>query len=234
MPDIDNRNYTQPGAYIPGGSPDVVYVTVDTIANITDMFPAADFISCKARAVDLGSDVVSNGVDWVTDNIASSLGYTPEDTTNKVVDFSTINDTMYPTVKAVDDRITAHLGPAINESFTLHVVPSDTYIDATAVERFKFRLPYAFNITQVRAYYHDYVGILGYLSLQMKKNGIIDMLSTNLTIDINEPSSVTASVQPVFAPGAGTCAVDDEISFNATSSPTLTRGLSVILIGTRL
>lgn len=36
--------------------------------------------------------------------LEGNLGYTPENTSNKATDFSTVNDTLYPTVKAVNDR----------------------------------------------------------------------------------------------------------------------------------
>lgn len=35
----------------------------------------------------------------------AALGYTPEDQANKAIDFSVINDTVYPSVKAVEDRL---------------------------------------------------------------------------------------------------------------------------------
>ncbi len=39
----------------------------------------------------------------------NSLGFTPENVANKAVDFSTLNDTLYPSVKAVNDKINAAL-----------------------------------------------------------------------------------------------------------------------------
>lgn len=42
--------------------------------------------------------------------IITALGYTPENVANKTIDFSIINDTLYPSVKAVKDYIDSNAG----------------------------------------------------------------------------------------------------------------------------
>lgn len=39
--------------------------------------------------------------------VSTAASYTPEDQANKATDFTTINDTLYPSVKAVNDQFTA-------------------------------------------------------------------------------------------------------------------------------
>ena len=56
--------------------------------------------------VDKFGNVIGNGSVALTyANIVAALGYTPENVANKAIDFSVINDQLYPTVKAVNDRL---------------------------------------------------------------------------------------------------------------------------------
>lgn len=71
---INGRSYFEPGALIPGGAKEILYVAIDTSLNIATNFPAADFIHCKARATDLNRDLVSNGTAWVPDAPAQVPG----------------------------------------------------------------------------------------------------------------------------------------------------------------
>lgn len=66
------------------------------------------------KSTNVGLDQASNTkypsvkaiVDWVVSNFQAYLGFTPENVANKATTFATINDTLYPTVKAVDDQLT--------------------------------------------------------------------------------------------------------------------------------
>lgn len=49
----------------------------------------------------------TNTGDETQSTILSKIGYTPEDVTNKAVNFLVVNDTLYPSVKAVEDRVDA-------------------------------------------------------------------------------------------------------------------------------
>lgn len=51
-----------------------------------------------------------SSTDWSTFNgKQAALGFTPENVSNKAIDFSTINDTLYPSIKAVYDKIISSL-----------------------------------------------------------------------------------------------------------------------------
>jgi hypothetical protein len=51
-----------------------------------------------------------SSADWSTfDGKQNALGFTPENVANKATAFATVNDTLYPTVKAVNDQLTNRL-----------------------------------------------------------------------------------------------------------------------------
>jgi hypothetical protein len=51
-----------------------------------------------------------SSADWSTfDGKQNALGFTPENVANKATTFATVNDTLYPTVKAVNDQLTNRL-----------------------------------------------------------------------------------------------------------------------------
>lgn len=64
----------------------------------------SDPAQAKFIPVDKFGNVVSGAVSLTFQSIIDALGYTPEDQANKATDFSVIDDTLYPTVKAVDDK----------------------------------------------------------------------------------------------------------------------------------
>jgi len=49
--------------------------------------------------------VASGGVTLTLASVVAALGFTPEDVANKATDFSVVNNTLYPTVQAVDKKI---------------------------------------------------------------------------------------------------------------------------------
>ena len=51
----------------------------------------------------------SSSLLWKNKTIAAVLGYTAENIANKTTNFTTVNDTLYPSVKAVDDHINSKL-----------------------------------------------------------------------------------------------------------------------------
>lgn len=71
--------------------------------NATDLSNTAQ---AKFIPVDKWGNVLSGGVAVTYDSIITALGFTPENVANKAVDFTIINDILYPSVKAVDDKIT--------------------------------------------------------------------------------------------------------------------------------
>lgn len=58
----------------------------------------------------VGDQVIYNGTIW--QKIESGVDYIAENVANKATDFSTINDVLYPTVEAVEERIDSKIGNA--------------------------------------------------------------------------------------------------------------------------
>lgn len=66
----------------------------------------ADFIPVDK----FGNVIGGAGIVLNFSNITTGLGYVPEDVANKAIDFITINDTLYPSVKAVKDYVDSNSG----------------------------------------------------------------------------------------------------------------------------
>ncbi len=74
--------------------------------NITNLQSAITAGDAAIIQVDkFGNAVGGPGNALTLASIIAALGYTPEDVANKATTFGTINDTLYPTVKAVNDRL---------------------------------------------------------------------------------------------------------------------------------
>lgn len=212
MPQIDGKNYIKPGAYIPGGDPDVIYVARDTLPNIQLNLPAVDNQGKRARAIDINADVVSRLVgagpawDWQQDNPAT----------------------------------------AVLESFTLNVVAGPSSVSGNPAGDYSFRLPYAFNITDIRAYIYDSAFMSADMAVQVyKKTSLVAPAApilfdpgsapyAGLVIVKNaEFSSVTALSPIVFLPGENLCAEDDELTFEDIAGSGA-KGLTITILGYRL
>jgi hypothetical protein len=121
----------------------------------------------------------------------------------------------------------------VNE-FSLVVAASD---ESTALEtgdgKVTFRMPHAVRITEVRASVVT-APVGSAITVDITKNGV-SILSTLLTIDDGEKSSVTATVRAVLNAAVADCADDDEISINIdqVGSSTAGAGLKVAIKGHR-
>lgn len=105
--------------------------------------------------------------------------------------------------------------------------------DATAVSagtgKFYFRLPYAFTLEAVRASLNTAQSSGSILTVDVNKNGST-VLSTKLTIDNNETTSVTAATAAVIS--GSSFADDDLLSIDVDQIGNGTaKGLTVTLIG---
>lgn len=97
----------------------------------------------------------------------------------------------------------------------------------TGAAKVTFRMPYAFTLEAVRASLTT-ASSNGLPTVDIKENGV-SILSTKLTIDQGEKTSVTAAVPAVIA---DTVLADDaEITFNIDVAGTGAAGLKVVLIG---
>lgn len=221
---IDGKNYTKPGAYVPGGEPELIYIASDSLVNLQVNFPAASYPGRRARDITNKIDVISQDGAWVPD-------------IKTATDFSTIDDTKVPTLKAVNDQITDRLSSIVagQESFTFRVLAEDTpHPDANNTA--SFRLPWDFTLTEIRAY----VDVPGNnAQIEVMNNGV-DVFDNSgppgtqlLWIEPGNESCLQNVVHPTSVAIANpVCMADDKITVR-TNTISTAKGLTVILIGTR-
>jgi hypothetical protein len=112
----------------------------------------------------------------------------------------------------------------------LQVALSDLLSNLSAgTSKAYLRAPCAFTLTAVRASLLT-AAASGTVTVDVNVNGST-ILSTKLTIDATEKTSVTAATPAVIS--SGTIADDDELTFDIDVAGTSARGLIVTLIGTR-
>lgn len=97
----------------------------------------------------------------------------------------------------------------------------------TTADHTTLRALVAFTLTGVRASLYT-VSSSGVVELALKKNGV-DMLSTNVTIDAGEKTSVTAATPPVIA--TTTVVDDDELTVEIIQDGTGATGAVFALEG---
>ena len=93
-----------------------------------------------------------------------------------------------------------------------------------------FRAPVAFTATSVRASLFTAQTAGSIFTIDIKKNGV-SILTTLITIDNNEKTSLTAAIQPVLNSSQVNIADDDIITFDVTQAGTSPAGLIVTIIG---
>lgn len=99
----------------------------------------------------------------------------------------------------------------------------------TGTNKAYFRAPRAFLLTEVRASLLTAAAV-GIVTIDIQKNGVT-MLTTLLTIDATETTSVTAAVPAVIDAATDDVASDDRITIDITVSGDTATGLIVTLIG---
>lgn len=110
------------------------------------------------------------------------------------------------------------------------VAASDEISDlTTGTAKVTFRMPHALTLTAVRASVST-ASSSGLITVDINKNGTT-VLSTKLTIDANEKTSVTAATPPVIS--VSSFSDDDEVTIDIDGAGTGAKGLKVWLIGTR-
>jgi len=115
------------------------------------------------------------------------------------------------------------------ESFL--VACSDLVTDiSTGTGKAYFRMPYAFQITEIMASLKT-ASSSGAVTVDVNKNGST-IMATPVSIDAGEKTTTTAATPNAI--GNGTTAKDDEISFDIDGAGTGARGLIVALIGHRI
>lgn len=112
----------------------------------------------------------------------------------------------------------------------IQVACSDQTTDiTTGTAKVTFRLPYAMTLTGVRASLNT-VSSSGAPAIDINKTGVGSLLSTVITIDASEKTSVTAATPAVISTSA--LSDDDEITIDIDTAGTGAKGLVVTLIGT--
>jgi hypothetical protein len=115
---------------------------------------------------------------------------------------------------------------AVFESFVIALGDETTAL-TTGTAKVTFRAPYAFTVTNIRTNANT-ASSSGLPTVDVKKNGS-SMLSTLITMDVGEKTSVTAATPYVLT--SPSWADDDEITIDVTVAGTGTKGLKVTIIG---
>ena len=132
----------------------------------------------------------------------------------------------------VSDGNVLFVGDIIGQPFMMTIAVSDETTALTAgTNKVRFRMPHAVQLTSVRASVNTAPTGGTLLTVDINENGAT-ILSTKLTIDASEKTSVTAATPFVFV--VGSLADDAEISIDIDSvgSTVAGAGLKVTLIGT--
>lgn len=113
----------------------------------------------------------------------------------------------------------------------LVVAASDESTDlTTGTAKVTFRMPYSMNLTEVRASLQTAQGSGSTFTVDINANGG-SILSTKITIDNGEKTSVTATTPPAIS--TSFLADDDEITVDIDQVGTAgAKGLKIALIGT--
>ena len=106
---------------------------------------------------------------------------------------------------------------------------SDESTDLTTGVKITDRVAYAFTGTEVRASLTT-ASSSGAVEVDILKNGV-SILSTPLTIDASEKTSITAAVPAVISGGQVNYADDNELSIEVVDEGTGAKGLKVRIIG---
>lgn len=125
-------------------------------------------------------------------------------------------------------RLGSRLYPGQTSAFVLALGDEATAI-AAGTGKFKFRAPYAFNLTQVRASVAT-ASSSGNIQLDIKVGGV-SALSGPIYLGATQTSSTQAAVQPVI--GASLIADDAEVTIDIVAAGTGAAGLKVTLTGNR-
>lgn len=121
----------------------------------------------------------------------------------------------------------------IVDTESIGIAASDETTDlTTGVAKATFRMPFAMTLTEVRANVND-APTGSVLTVDINEGGA-SVLSTKITIDIGEKTSVTAAAPPVISDAALADDAEMTIDIDTIGSTNAGKGLKVWLIGTRL
>ena len=166
----------------------------------------------------------------VLGRVSSGAGNVEEIVIDNDLSTTSANDDTVPSAKATktyaDTKVAKSAVPVV-----IQLACSDlTTAITSGTNKAYFRSPYAFTLTEVRASLFTAQTAGSIFTVDINESGT-SVLSTKLTIDNNEKTSVTAATPPVI--GDSSIADDAEITIDVDQAGTSPAGLIVTLIGTR-
>lgn len=205
---------------------------LNAIAAKTDIEQVLDYLGTTGIVEGVGIDVVYDDVaGTLTFSVAGGVGLDAEGVmdllgTTGLVEGAGIDLTYDDGAGTLTIAQKASGQPEV-----LMISVSDETTALTAgVAKTTFRMPFAMNVTEVRANLNTVSSAGGPVTVDINEGGAT-ILSTKLTIDDGEKTSVTAAAAAVISDGA--LADDAEITIDIDDEGTGAKGLKVTLIGTR-
>ncbi len=126
-------------------------------------------------------------------------------------------------------ELAAGLQEHLPESFTVAASDETTAL-TVGTDKATFRMPYAFTLTAVRASLTTAGTTSGVTTIDVHESGTT-ILSTKITIDYDEKTSVTAAAQPVISDASLADDAEITIDVDGISGGATEAGLKVTLIG---
>jgi hypothetical protein len=184
----------------------------DTDANLLFADASADFVGVGTNSPQAKVDIHAQG------SLASDI----------VLNIRNSADTEDILSISGKGGVTAFFGLPCEFQFAVSTETDDL---TTGTDKITFRMPYAMTLTDIRAS----VGTAptgSTISVGVNMGGV-SVLSTDVSIDISEKTSVTASVPPVISTSALTDDAEMTIDIDQIGSTIAGAGLKITLIGTR-
>lgn len=212
---------------------------IRTIKSIDDLLVFANSIDQKEITLDVDREKLT---DFIIDAVPTSETITIGEGTGITVDDT---DPLNPIINATQTVLVEGPGITIDDStpfsrtissdLTEHIVIpiSDVVTNlTTGNSKAYFRVPFNMTITQVRASLLVAQTAGSIITFDVNKNGT-SILSTKLTVDNNEKTSLTATTASVIS--TASVSNDDEITFDIDQVGTPeAKGAVITLIGTRI
>jgi hypothetical protein len=145
--------------------------------------------------------------------------------TTDLIPIADYNGSSYDTKYVTGEQILE----AMPVAFVLNVGDETTPI-TSGTGKYTFRMPFAMNVTSVRATLTSSPTTSGTFQVDINNSGV-SILSTKITIDINEYTSFTAAVPPVISLAGQLNDQEITIDVDSISSGGTEAGLKVYLIG---
>ena len=140
-----------------------------------------------------------------------------------------------PTHLLVDNATTPGLVSKVSlnalttESFMMACSDETTALTA-GTNKVKFRMPYAFTVTEVRASLSTAGTGAQLVTVDINESGT-SILSTKITIDATETTSVTAETVPVISDASLADDAEMTVDIDLTDTGGVSKGLKVSIIG---